>query len=342
MTYSNILIVKLSAIGDVIHALPVAPALKKCFPQARITWIVEKTAYELLENNPYIDELILFEKANFKTAGGILKNAPKFVNNLREYHFDLAIDLQGLFKSSIIAFLSGANNRFVYENSREGSHLLSRRIVGPHACGHVVERYLDVVRALGCATCDPLFPIVITEKEEVQARNIMTRSGLPEGIRYVVLALGANWPNKIWSPEYFAELCDYMQENALAVPVIVGGSGDRLLQDRLFAAVKVPPICLVGKTTLKQLAFIIKKAQAFIGGDTGPMHLAASLATPTIALMGPTDAIRNGPYGQGHKALIAARECAGCWRRKCPDGKDCLASIGVNTVYQALQEIMRR
>ncbi len=342
MTYSNILIVKLSAIGDVIHALPVAPALKKQFPQARITWVVEKTAYDLLVNNPYIDELILFEKTKYKTLSGFVGHAPRFINNLRKLHFDLAIDLQGLFKSSIISFLSGATTRLVYENSREGSHLLSRRIVGPHAAGHVVDRYLDVVRALGCQIEETVFPIVVTEREAVQARNIMTHAGLPEGTPYIVLALGANWPNKIWPAEYFAELCDCMQESGIAVPVIVGGPGDQPLQDRLVAKVQIPPISLVGKTTLKQLAFVIKNAQAFIGGDTGPMHLAAALATPTIALMGPTDAVRNGPYGQGHKALITAHECAGCWRRKCPGDKDCLAGIGVNTVYQALQEIMRR
>jgi heptosyltransferase-1 len=108
------------------------------------------------------------------------------------------------------------------------------------------------------------------------------------------------------------------------------------LAAEIAAAAVVPPVDLTGKTTLKQLAHIIKNARAFVGGDTGPTHLAAALATPVIALHGPTDTIRNGPYGSGHKALVTAQPCAGCWRRSCPQGIDCLAGITVEAVYDAV------
>ncbi|WP_094603888.1 Lipopolysaccharide core heptosyltransferase RfaQ [Sporomusa silvacetica DSM 10669] len=341
MSYNNILIVKLSAIGDVIHALPVAPALKKCFPQARITWVVEKTAYDILTNNPYIDEIIIFDKANFKTLGGLLRHAPEFVANLKARRFDLALDLQGLFKSSAIVFLSGASTRLVYENAREGSQLLSRRVVGSYATGHVVERYLDVVRGLGCQVDQPVFPVVITDDEVKRTRSIMAHAGLPVGTPYVVMALGANWPNKIWPAEKFAELCDRLYTAEKFTPVVIGGPGDDPLLERLLAQVQIPPISLVGKTSLKQLAYVIKNAAAFIGGDTGPMHLSAALGIPTIALMGPTDQIRNGPYGNTHRVILADRQCIGCWQRKCSKGWDCLASISVETVYSQLLEIMQ-
>ncbi|HWR06367.1 glycosyltransferase family 9 protein [Sporomusa sp.] len=341
MQYNNILIVKLSAIGDVIHALPVAPALKKCFPQAKISWVVEKTAYELLTNNPYIDEVIVFEKTNFKTVSGLLRHAPKFITELRSRRFDLALDLQGLFKSSIISFLSGATTRFVYENAREGSGLLSRRIVGNYAAGHVVDRYLDVVRALGCHIDQPEFPLAITKAEAEQAGSLIAHAGLKAGIPYVVLALGANWSNKIWPAENFAELCDRLSDDGQVVPVIIGGPGEIPLLNRLLEHTRIPPVSLVAKTSLKQLAFIIKHAQAFIGGDTGPMHLAAALGTPTIALMGPTDPIRNGPYGDSHQVILINRDCIGCWQRKCSQGLDCLADIPVHTVYSKLLEVMK-
>lgn len=335
MTYHNILIVKLSAIGDVIHALPVSYALKQCYPEARITWVVERPAYDLLTNNPNIDEIIVFDKPKFKTLSGFFRHAPEFISFLRHKQFDLALDLQGLFKSSMISFFSGAKQRLVYQNTREGSQLISRRIVGSHAKGHVVDRYLDVVRALGCQVGKPVFPLYVSEQERVSTRAIMRQAGMTEGNPYVVLALGANWPNKIWPPQYFAALADQLFDQQI-IPVVVGGPGDRKLMDQLVGAVKIPPIDLIGKTSLKQLAYVIGQARCFVGGDTGPMHLSAALGTPTIALMGPTDSNRNGPFGEQHIALTTPRNCTGCWHRKCPKELDCLAEISVDSVCQAI------
>jgi heptosyltransferase-1 len=337
-TYSNILIVKLSAIGDVVHALPVAHALKSCFPAARLTWVVEKSAYDLLANSPYIDEIIIFDKPKLKKLSGFFTYAPGFVSMLRSKHFDLAIDLQALFKSGAIAYLSGAPDRFVYCNTREFSDKLSRRVCGPHHKGHVVEQYLDVVRAIGCPVGEVVFPITITEKEAATAAAIAKQAGLDMGQDYVILSPGANWPNKRWPPQHFAALADKLWADGL-IPVLCGGPGDAALTAEIIAGCRIPPVDLSGRTSLKQLAHIIKNARALVGGDTGPMHLAAALATPVVALQGPTDTVRNGPYGRGHKALVTPRECAGCWRRACPKGLDCLADITVEAVYQALHSL---
>ena len=341
MIYKNILIVKLSAIGDVIHALPVAHALKKCYPNARITWVVEKPAYDLLTNNPDIDEIIIFDKPKFKSLSGILRHAPAFIGLLRQRKFDLALDLQGLFKSSIISFLSGADTRLVYENTREGSQLLSRRISGECANGHVVDRYLDVVRALDCQVEKPVFTVHITPEEAAVTSRIATQVGLNLDRPYVVLALGANWPNKIWPFEHFATLSDRLYKEKI-IPVMIGGPGDKVMANQLSALTDIMPIDLTGQTTLKQLAFIIKGARAFVGGDTGPMHLAVAMGTPTVALMGPTDIIRNGPYGAEHIALVTPRDCVGCWERNCPQQLDCLAEIEPSDVYKAVKQLLDR
>lgn len=337
MTYNNILIVKLSAIGDVVHALPVAHALKKCYPKARITWVVEKPAYDLLTNNPDIDEIILFDKPKFKSFLGFLQYAPAFISLLRAKKFDLALDLQGLFKSGMIGLLSGAPERLVYENTREGSDKLSKRVVGQFAAGHVVERYLDVVRYLGCQVDKPVFTINITVEEAAKTQSIANHAGLKPGVSYIVLAPGANWPNKIWPTERYAALCDRIYDADL-VPVVVGGPSDEFWFAEICANAHIPPVSLVGKTSLKQLAYVIQRARAFVSGDTGPMHLSVALGTPTVALMGPTDIIRNGPYGAGHKAIVVQRSCAGCWRRQCPDQLDCLAEISADEVFDALAE----
>ncbi len=340
MIYRNILIVKLSAIGDVIHALPVAHALKVCYPRSRITWVVEKPAYDLLTNNPDIDEIIIFDKPKFKSLWGLLRYAPELASRLRKCEFDLAIDLQGLFKSSAIAWLSGASERLVYCNTRELSHWISKRVCGEYANGHVIDRYLDVVRYLGCKVEQPVFSIEITDEEAKNAEAIAAHSGLKIDQPFVILAVGANWPNKCWPLPHFAQLVDILYNDNI-IPVIIGSPKEKQAYAEIAAQTQIPPIDLTGKTSLKQLAHITKSAKAFVGGDTGPMHLAAALGTPVAGLFGPTDTTRNGPYGTKHNALVVSSDCAGCWRRKCPKNEDCLAQINVEDVYQALKTIMR-
>lgn len=340
MNYRNILIVKLSAIGDVIHTLPVAAALKQKFPQARITWVVEPPAYDLLTNNPNVDEIIIFDKAQCKTLGGFLRYVPGFTRTLRQHQFDLALDLQGLFKSAAITYLSGAPKRLVYCNARELSDKVSQKVCGPSSNGHIVDRYLDVPRELGCQITKPEFTINITDKEATLAAAIAKQAGLDITNPYVVLIPGTNWPNKCWPPGHFAQLAEKLFEQNI-IPVFVGTNADKTAMDEIVAKSAIPPVDITGKTTLKQLALIIKNAKIVVAGDTGPMHLAAALQTPVIALFGPTDPKRNGPYGEEHIVLTTGRICHGCWQRKCPEGKDCLSTIGVNEVFETIVSLFR-
>ena len=339
MSYKNILIVKLSAIGDVVHALPVAYALKQAYPQAKISWIVEKAAYELLTNNPNIDEVIIFEKQKYKSLAGFMANGPAFIGWLRQQKYDLVLDLQGLFKSGMIAFCSGAKTRLVYENTREGSQWLSTRIVGAFAKEHVVDRYLDVVRALGCSVRDPIFTLQHTVKEKELTAKIAAQAGFNIDSTYAVLILGANWPNKIWPFTHYAALCKQLWDDKM-IPVLIGTKGEEKLAREIERVAEILPVNLTGKTSLKQLSYIMKKARIVIGGDTGPLHLAAAVGTPVVALMGPTDTRRNGPYGKGHSFIVTPRDCAGCWQRRCPKKLDCLAAISPKEVYEHIHKVL--
>lgn len=337
--YRNILIIKLSAIGDVIHALPMAPAIKQTYPEAKVTWVVEKTAYDLLTNNPYIDEIIVFEKKKFKTLIGFFKYTPAFSRMLKTKKFDLALDLQGLAKSAAIAYLSGAKAKLGYCNMREYSHLVSKPVCGPHSQEHVVQRYLDVARAIGCKADEVIFPVVITKQESQRAVNIAKFCGLDISCPYIILAPGANWPNKRWPTEHFAALADMIFAKN-KIPVLIGAKADEYFAEEIISAARIPPVNLVGKTTLKELAYIIKQAQAFVGGDTGPMHLAVAVGTPVVALFGPTDAKRNGPYGDKNIVLNIDADCAGCWQRACPKSLDCLKAISAEAVYSKLDGVI--
>lgn len=337
----NVLVVKMSAIGDVIHALPVSYAIKETFPDCHLTWVVENSCRDLVTHNPYIDEVIAFPKGDFRSVSGLIHNLPPLKQQLRARCYDAALDLQGLFKSAVIVYLSQAKQTLGFCNMRELSSLVSPPVCGPHRQGHIVERYLDVARALGCVVNEVRFPIQITADEATQAKNIARHAGLSLDKPYVVLAPGANWANKRWPPAYFAEVCNQLAEHHV-IPVLIGAASDQLLADAITAHTTVPPIDLIGDTSLMELATIIRRCQAFVGGDTGPLHLAAALGRPVVGLYGPTDTNRNGPYGRYHFTHTIPADCAGCWKRQCPKKIDCLAQIPSAAVWHSIESLLTR
>lgn len=340
MNLKNVLIVKLSAIGDVIHALPVAYVLKKTYPDIKITWVSEPPASNLLLENPYIDKVILFEKKNFKSVGGFWRNYPRFAKKLRQVKYDAVLDLQGLFKSAAIAGTARGVIKLGVADMRELSDKISRPVIGSYCNGHIVERYLDVARELGCKCDDVFFPIMPTDTDKRQAAAIIEHAGVKNANPYVVLAVGANWPNKRWPTRYHAKLCDWLYERNF-IPVLCGsGVVDERLAVDITAQAEIPPVSIIGQTTLRQLAAIIKEAQAVVGGDTGTVHMAAGLGVPSVMLLGPTDVNRNGPYKQQQNAIEVDYDCKHCWKRQCQLDRECLEGITLSEVTQKLESII--
>ncbi len=335
----NFLIVKLSAIGDVIHALPVAYALKETYPDSHITWVVEPPAYDLVKMCPYIDEIILFEKKKFKSFRGFLREYGPLKRKIQARSYDAVLDLQGLFKSAAIARLGKAPVKLGMCNMRELSDRISRPVIGPHASGHIVERYLDVARALGCRVEEVRLTLEVPQREADLARRIFAQAGASMDNAYAVFAIGANWPNKRWPAKYFAQLSDRLYDKQV-IPVLVGGGPvDEQRAAEICSYTEVPPVNLVGRTNFKQLTCILQQAKLCLGGDTGPVHLASGLGTHTIMTMGPTDANRNGPYGQLENALEADRPCRYCWQRACPKSLDCLEAISPDQVMEKIEKL---
>jgi len=340
MALKNVLIVKLSAIGDVVHALPVAYALKQTYPDVRITWVVEPPALDLVKNNPCIDEVVLFEKREFKSLRGFLSRYPAFAKRLRQIEYDAVLDLQGLFKSAAIAFTARGRRKLGVCDMRELSGRVSKPVVGAHAGAHVVERYLDVARALGCRCDEILFPIGISEEDKKKAQGILERAGAKTGSPYVVLAVGANWPNKRWPARYFVSLSDWIYRQNI-IPVLSGsGPVDENLALDIASQAEIPPVSIVGQTKLRQLAQVMRGAKAVVGGDTGAVHLAAAVGARAVMLLGPTDARRNGPYGQAQNAIEVSYDCRHCWKRQCRFGRECLADIAPEAVIKKLETLL--
>ena len=336
----NILIVKLSAIGDVIHALPVSYALRKKYPTAHITWVVEPTAYEIVKHNPCVDEVILFQKKAFKTFKGFRENFKPFYKLLHQRKYDISIDLQGLFKSMAVVLTANAKKKIGYVDMREGSNLISKAIKGPHFNGHIVDRYLDTVKYLGCDTDNIIFPLKNTVEEIDYVNNLLMDNKIDDNKSFIVFAVGTNWVNKCWSTKNFAILSDLLSEHSIKTVLIGFGKNDEqkaLEITRQNTSNNI--VNLVGKTSLMQTAALIKKAKAVVGGDTGNLHLAVALNIPAIMLMGPTDPNRNGPYKQIHNVILAGHDCDGCWKRTCRKNIDCLSTITPNLVLKKILKI---
>ena len=333
----NILIVKLSAIGDVIHALPVSYAVKETFPDAHLTWVVEPPAYDLLKMNPCVDEIIIFHKKEFKSLKGFVRNFFPFRSELQREKFDAVLDLQGLFKSAAIAFFAKSNIKLGICLSDK----ISTPVIGENSRGHIVERYLDTARAIGCKVERVVFPLEIPAEETKKAAAVMEQAGLSAGKSYAAFVIGANWANKRWSTKNFAQLSDWLSCKEI-VPVLIGnGKLDAERAAEISAKTLIPPVSLVDKTNLQQLAYVIKNARLAVGGDTGPVHLAAGLKVPTVMIMGPTDANRNGPYGQIQNALEVDMDCKACWKRACRKNLDCLENISVRAVTEKISAILK-
>ena len=335
MEYKNILIIKMSSLGDILHSLPFAAALRKRFPAARITWLVHPQFAGFLPDPPLIDEVLYFDKVKFNKMGLAEKYRYfcEMQSLLRSRRFDLVIDLQGLLKSAVLAALTGCKERIGYSELREGSSLVSRAIVGPHSKDHVIERYLDVARYLGAETDDIEFPLPDLSKEEAAVAAKLKRAGLPEKKKYVVLVPGARWETKCWPAEHFARLARLLGEEG-TYAVLAGGPGEKDTGLKIKEKAAVPFLLdLTGETNLRELAALIKNASFYISADTGPLHLAAAMKKPLIALYGPTKPDRTGPYGSAKAAVLTAPlSCAGCLKKHCSKW-ECMKAIEPEAVY---------
>lgn len=339
MEYKNILLIKMSSLGDILHTLPFAAALRKRFPNAKITWLVHPQFAGFVPDPPIIDEIIYFDKVKFKKLG-IIEKIKYFLEMRKLLHakkFDLVIDMQGLFKSAVIAAISGSNNRIGYAEMREGSGLVSRAISGSHRNDHVIERYLDVARYLGAEVERIDFPVPDLTKETVAVEEKLSQKGL-QG-EYIVMVPGARWATKEWPVEHYAKLAKLITADGYSV-VLAGGPDDSSKGEKIveLAGQTSGLINLIGETSLRELAALIKNCKVYISADTGPLHFAAALKKPLVAMYGPTKADRTGPYGSKEVTVIlSSAKCAGCLKKVCDDWH-CMYDITPEMVYEAYKE----
>jgi len=326
----KILIVKPSSLGDVVHSLPFLNAMKTCFPEAEIHWVIAKGLEGLLDGNPMIERLWIINKDSWKKIDNAKNTVTEIKNlfkDLKKEKFDLVIDLQGLLRSGIITSATRAPVRIGFKEAREGSRFFYTHKVKGGKDIHAVDRYLKIASFLGCDVSRVSFSFT---PESSSTFNSHLLTYLPK--EYAVLVPGARWKTKRWPPQKFGELASRLPVQS----VIVGSKADRDIADLIVSLSAGKAVSLAGKTSLKELIAVMRKAKFAISNDSGPMHIAAVLGIPVFAIFGPTDPRRTGPYGKAHTIIRAAMPCAPCFKQTCEDVK-CLEELSVDKVFEIIK-----
>ena len=319
--------------GDIVHAMPTCAAIHRAYPKARLTWLVKREWAGLVERIEGVDRVWPVDS----TLTGWLSQ----VSPLRAEHFDLVIDLQGLLRSAAIGWLSGSPLLVGFTNGREGSPwFYSKPVPVPSLEMHAVDRYLLVAKAVGAvAFGTPEFCFRISQSDHDQVDRLLSRSGVAPGTSWVAMNVSARWPTKRWPAESFAEVADRLQQEGHGSVVLIGGPGERAKVAAVTGQMKTPAIDLTGATTVGLLPALLRKASLLITNDSGPMHIAAAVGTPVVALFGPTSALLTGPYGAGHSVLTGNVSCRPCFSRTCSNvlPLECLRAVSPEQVLAAVR-----
>jgi len=309
----NIAIVKLSSLGDVVHALPVAAALRRAFPQARLAWLVERREAALLRGNPAIDEILPLDVRRWRQARDVAAVAEagralgQLWRRLRQASFDVALDLQGLLKSGLLTAATGARLRigFGARRCREPLNALftNCRVSPPPSARHIVDQLMTLVEPLGVRDVRPEFWLPADPEAEASVDQFFRATGLKPKDRLVVLNPGARRAAKQWPATHFAALATQLVSEAEAVALVVWGPAEREVAQSIVGTVGHARAILGPATDLDGLLAVLRRASVVVAADTGPLHLAAAIGTPCVGLYGPTRAERNGPYGAGHRVV---------------------------------------
>jgi len=337
----NILILKPSALGDIVLALPALSALRKGLPNAKISWLVRTEFAELLENHPYLDEIIPFDR---KYLGRAWCNPKAFaalltlIRRLRSKHFEAVFDLQGLLRTASLGWLSGCPNRFGMAGAREFAHVFyNHKISQDPACIHLVDYYLKIVRAAGPATTDVEFALPENPAAAEFVKSLLQKHNVAID-NYVVLIPGSARPNKCWPAERFAALADKITSIQSCSVIAVGSPAERDLAEKINALAKPPVVNLAGRTSIPQLTAVLKSAKLVVGNDTGPIHIAAALDVPVVVIFGPTNPARVAPY---HKKNSVVAIDPGCRGLK-PDSSNPKYAIENVRLDMVLEKVVRK
>ena len=330
----RLLLIKPSSLGDIVHAMPTLAALRARFPHAEVTWLVKGQWAPLVTAIRGVDHVC--------AMGPGLSGWMKRIPDLRAARFDLVVDLQGLFRSGAMAWLSGCGRRIGFANGREGSPLVyTQRVEVPEGPVHAVDRYLLLAEALGAERpAQPRFEFADRPQDREAVETMLARSAISASSPWIAINASARWETKRWPPQHFAEAADRLSREQGCPIVFIGGAAERPDTQAVLAVMRTKAVDLTGQTPVGLLPSLLRQAAVLITNDSGPMHIAAAVGTPVVALFGPTDPRKTGPYGKGHLVLSHPVECSPCFSRDCARAMklECLLEVKPDQVVHAVQQ----
>jgi heptosyltransferase-1 len=331
----KILIVKMSSLGDVVHAIPLAKVLKNGISGCTIDWVVNEEYAELLKGNPHIDEVIPFKRKEWLTLTGFFKNIKEvknFAMYLKKKHYDLVIDVQGLFKSALVVLMAAGKRDMGHSNAREFSPVFYHEKVYGDPGLHAVERYLLFADKLGIKwQREELEFFIPFEKEDIAiVDSLLQKASLTEK-NFAVFCPFSRWETKMWDERNFHALGKMLNNKGIGV-VWTGEKGERLNREAKNN--------FIGKLSIKQLYCLMKKSKFVVTCDSGAMHIAGAADANIFALFGPTSPEKTGPYTIKGRAVVIKKDgvsCAPCFGRECDKQNACL-EIKPEEVLQKIEE----
>jgi len=346
--FSKILIIRLSSIGDVVRTLPALSLLRANYPSAHISWIVEEKSSDIIQDHPELDELIIFLRkkwnaalSNPRSLLAALKETVGIAINLRRQKFDLVLDFHGILKSGLLSRTTGSPARvgFTRGVSKECNHLFNRyHIKVDDSSISRYEKNLSFVRPFLNSIPESRPTIAIGQRDREWVEAIL-KENFTEYDSLVTINPAASRAYKQWPVEYFGQLIDKLHHSGKYRIAMVVGPGEEGLAASVQTAVTTHLCPIIGPTTLKELTELIRRSRVLICGDTGPMHIASVMNTPTVAIFGPTNPVVNGPYGKGHYVISKQVSCSPCKEFNC-ESLECLRSISPEEVFQAAEKAL--
>ncbi len=334
----KILVFKISSLGDVVLCVPSLRALRERYKNACIKILVDLRFREVLDNCPYVDEIITCDFKLRDRFMGFLRLAER----LRAENFDISIDLQNSRRSHILAFLGAINERFGYANGKL-SFLLNRKISLPAKAVNPVDHQAVILGLLGITRIDKRLELWPGEESEKWAETFIADSWLKSGQKLVALSISASrrWKTKNWGLTKFVELADMLARERGIRVVLLGTEEDKEDGAEFMKMTTAKPVNAIGKTNISRLVSLIKRCDVLVTGDSAPMHIAAGMGTPFVVIFGPTDPARHlVPYGRYKMFFDEKLKCAPCYKPMCPSKNRCMASIKAADVFKTIVELM--
>ena len=327
----KILLIRLSSLGDIVLTTPAIRAVRAYFPNAYIAMLVAKQSADVLRQNPHLNEIIQFNRfANDKDTGEMLR----IIRILRQRKFVLTFDFQRKFRTELLMYFSGASERV-------GKGKLCTIRVPEQENKHATERYFDLLHAAGIPAENRQLEMFLSKTERADACYAFEEAGVSEMQLKVGLFPGAGWKLREWMPERFASIGDRLVQHFNAQVIVFGGPKETELVNTVTSLMNAPAIPFAGTLQIRQLAASIEKCDLFLTNDTGPMHIAAAVGTPTVALFGPGNHIRFQPLGDSHTTIRHDVPCNPCkqFTEKCKDNI-CMKKITVDEVWDSIYQIL--